>query len=374
MNTPHLRTAEETNAEPWNGSPPSAATDPGTASVPPTGNTGGKLWTHTDPDTGERFLIRPKGHRLAEFDLIPLPAQGVHAYSAITDYLNCTFRFDESNGALQRLFHELFDLLGPKFAPAVDRKKTFHFYARSFRLGDSGAILGIGGQESTVLVSLPGEACTLVCDWAPIVQYFRDYRNARITRWDGAVDDYLGIHSVDSCLDLYKANAFTTGGNRPKCSQKGNWFEPDGSGRSFYVGVRENGKMLRVYEKGMELGARWHPWVRWEIELHNKSRVVPWEVLLNPGGYFVGAYPRALKWVQDEMSRIATIQKQRTLTYLHLTGCLTHAYGRLVDMMLQVEGSADAVVERIRKPGIPKRLQHAFAQSPADYIAPEGES
>jgi len=74
------------------------------------------------------------------------------------------------------------------------------------------------------------------------------------------------------------------------------------------------------------------------------------------------------------MSRIATIQKQRTLTYEHLTDCLTHSYGRLVNMMLQVEGSAEAVIEKIRKPGIPNRLQHAFVQSPADYIVPEGES
>ena len=37
-----------------------------------------------------------------------------------------------------------------------------------------------------------------------------------------------------------------------------------------------------------------HPWVRWELSLGNKGRVIPWDVLLEPGRYVVGAYPKAL--------------------------------------------------------------------------------
>lgn len=37
----------------------------------------------------------------------------------------------------------------------------------------------------------------------------------------------------------------------PECDQAGNLINPNGDGRTFYVGKRKNGKMLRVYEKGM---------------------------------------------------------------------------------------------------------------------------
>lgn len=106
---------------------------------------------------------------------------------------------------------------------------------------------------------------------------------------------------------MYDEGLFNCGGNQPGCEQRGNWRKPNGKGRTLYVGNRENGKMARIYEKGMQLGAPGHPWVRWEVELHNTDRVIPWEVLLEPGKFLAGTYPNALGWVQDEM--------QRTLEY-----------------------------------------------------------
>jgi phage replication initiation protein len=94
---------------------------------------------------------------------------------------------------------------------------------------------------------------------------------------------------------------------------RGNWLFPDGSGLSFYVGSRTSGKLLRVYEKGKQLGGAaselFPDWVRSELELHNEGRVIPLGILINPGPYLAGAYP-ALAWVDDEQSRIATKQKR----------------------------------------------------------------
>lgn len=73
-----------------------------------------------------------------------------------------------------------------------------------------------------------------------------------------AVDDVEGVHTVDMSVELYLSGAFGSGGRRPSCHQNGNWIDPDGTGRTFYVGKRENGKLLRVYEKGMQLGIPWH--------------------------------------------------------------------------------------------------------------------
>ncbi|MGB7480035.1 MAG: replication initiation factor domain-containing protein [Burkholderiaceae bacterium] len=362
------------------GSAPQARTDgsaparrpPAPQAPPPTVNKGGKIgkstYTYIDPETGEIHLICPTGQAPGACTLIPISSNGLHPYAAITDYLNCTFKFDPEEESFAGLFQELFDLLGEKFAPAVDRQRGLHKYQRSFQLGESTGILCIGGQAGTVLVSLPGTACSLIQDWAAVVDYFANRRRARITRWDGAVDDYSGSHSVDWAVEQYLAGAFGSGGNKPTCGNAGNWTDPDGKGRTFYVGKRKNGKMIRVYEKGQQLGALWHPWVRWEVELHNKDRVVPWEVLLDPARYFVGSYPHLLTWVQEEMTLIRTIQKQMRIGYDHLTSYAALAYGPLLNVMLEVEGSPEAVLEKLRRDGTPRRLQHPCIDKPSDLI------
>lgn len=287
----------------------------------------------------------------------PIPSPNAVGAAAITDFLNCTFPFRTSPQSLATLFADLAEVLGPQFGQVVDRGKGMNGYERSFDLGDDGAKFCCVGQRNTGLLMLPGDACHTIPDWTALIRLLRDRYGARITRWDGAVDDFTGEHSVDSAAELYLAGAFTCGGNRPSCSQIGNWIAPDGSGRTFYVGKRKNGKMLRIYEKGMQCGIPWHPWVRWELELHNVDRVVPWEVLLDPGKYVAGGYPSALGWIQEEMSRIKTIRNEMQLSYDHLIDCGSKAYGPLVNVMMEVEGSAEKVVERLRRDRIPKRLQ-----------------
>ena len=118
--------------------------------------------------------------------------------------------------------------------------------------------------------------------------------------------------------------------------------------------------MLRVYEKGMQLGGQWHPWVRWEVELHNKDRIIPWEVLLELGRFCVGCYPNALAWAQFEMSKIRTLQKQSKISYDHLIAYAAVAYGPLLNVMMEVKGSADAVLKKLHRAGTLRRLIHPF--------------
>ena len=278
----------------------------------------------------------------------------VPSYAAITDYLNCTFQINQSQ--IPAFFQALFTCLGDQFSPAIERKKGLHGWDRSFSLGRSKALFAVGGQNGTGFLTLPGEACHVVPDWEAMTKWLRDALNARITRWDGAVDDHQGIHSVDDAVQLFILGKFNTGGNSPTCNQRGNWIRPDGSGRTFYIGKRQNGKMARIYEKGMQLGEKWHPWVRWEVELHNIDRVIPWDVLLEPGKYVAGSYPKALDWIQDEMLRIKTIRETSRISYDHLTYYAGVAYGKLIDVMLKIEGSETEVIDKLRRPGIPSRL------------------
>lgn len=185
---------------------------------------------------------------------------------------------------------------------------------------------------------------------------FHDILNARITRWDGAVDVFDGIPSVDDAVNFYQAELFNAGGNKPSCRQNGNWIEPDGSGRTFYVGRRKNGKMMRIYEKGKQLGDPNSSWVRWELELRNKDRVIPWNVILEPGKYVAAAYP-CTAWINDVQERIKTQKKTAKISYEHLIRYARQAYGSLIHVMLEVEGSPEKVIERLKRTGIPARLK-----------------
>lgn len=100
-----------------------------------------------------------------------------------------------------------------------------------------------------------------------------------------------GEYTVEQADQWYDDGLFTSSGRAPSHEHRGNWRNPTGKGRSLYVGLRRNGKLCRVYEKGMEQGDESSPWVRFEVEVRNNKRVIPLDVLLDPSGYFVGAYP-----------------------------------------------------------------------------------
>ena len=327
----------------------------------------GKSWFGVDPETGEKILAVPRGHR-GEFFFIPVPDERAHPHSAITDWLNFTFPFKPSKDRLGEFFPRLFGALSKKFSPAVERPLGKHAYERSYQLGETKALFACGGNRDTALVSLNGDACALVHDWAAAMEFGERELRGRITRWDGAVDDYLGKHSVDGAISLYTEGLFGAGGRLPKLRQYGNWLSPDGSGRSVEIGNRKNGKRLLVYEKSMQLGAKFHPWTRWELSLGNHNREIPWSVLLQPGQYVAGAYPKALAWVREEMSRIATLQKQTQISYEHGVKHGSLQVGRLINVMLQVEGSPERVVEMLIRPGHPRRLQHPAVENPEGWI------
>lgn len=306
-----------------------------------------------NPEGGESHELLSIGGK-AFVIATPLPKLDGQPYAAITDYLNCSFPF--MNGDLPSLFCDFIDCLGDQFSGIKDRNKGFNGWDNSFQLGSSSTILAYGGQNDTACISIPGSACHMVPSWQNLIYLLRDKHKGKITRWDGAVDDFEGVHSVDDAVAMYKAGMFNTGGRNPECSQGGNWIEPNGSGRTFYVGTRENGKMGRIYEKGMQLGEKWSPWVRWEVEMHSDNRVIPWEVLLEPGKYVAGAYPKATGWISKEMQRIRTVQKTAEISYDYSTRCASIAYGKLLNVMMEVEGSAEKVIEKLIRDGIPKRL------------------
>lgn len=278
-----------------------------------------------------------------------------HPYAAFTDFLTVTFPFTEADGGVNRFFLGLCQAVGIALGMMVERRSGLHGFRKSFAFQHHGALFAYGGQNGRAMLSLPGEACAVVRDWAALAHYLGETLGGRITRWDGAVDDYFGERSVDDAVRWYLDDGFTAGGNRPACKQEGNWLTLDTKGRTFYVGRRKNGKLFRAYEKGKQLGDALSRWVRFELELHNKDREIPFDVLLRPGHYVAGSYP-CMRWVSKEASRIRTIQNQRRISYATSVHWARISVGQLVNTMAEVEGSPEAVIDLLRRPGTPTRL------------------
>lgn len=313
-------------------------------------NTNTVVTDETEGELRELFNVNGKAVLIST----PLPKVDGEPYAAITDFVNFTFPFKDRQ--FDDVLYSIIECLGSQFSPIKSLNKGLHGWDNSIQLGETKTLFGYGGQNNTAFLSIPGESCHMVPSWHQLVLLIRDKFDGKITRWDGAVDDYEGKYSVDLAVEYYLAGKFNSGGKMPSCNQKGNWLIPDGSGRTFYVGKSENGKMMRVYEKGMQLGAKWHPWVRWEIELHSVDRVIPFDVLLEPGKYVAGSYPKATGWIQEDMSRIKTVQNTASISYEFMTACTANSYGKHLNVMLEIEGSAEKVLEKLKRDGVPKRL------------------
>ena len=208
---------------------------------------------------------------------------------------------------------------------------------------------------------LTGAGCACVSDWSCLVADAPAYF-AKITRHDVAVDDLQGEHSVEFARRLWDEGAFALSGRPPS-------FEyiqtSHNAGDTFYVGKRESGKQLRVYEKGKQLagkGLEVSPdslsWVRWEVELRAKDRRIPFDSLLYPAAYLKGAYPDALAWVSGVGVMLSTLVEKSLLSLDRMIGFAKRQVGRLVRYCVDHGLSADSIVDAvIASPGrYPLRL------------------
>lgn len=242
------------------------------------------------------------------------------------DWLNFTFHETTAHGlgrGVQISDDDIIRVLSQKlhniFGFGVTRacEKGRNFYARSWELGDGLGFICHGGQRNTVLVMLNGTGLTAAADgWEMRLHKFltETAQSPRITRVDIAHDCFQGEYTVDRAKADWESGAFklAKSPSNPDCEMRGNWLKINGKGRSFYVGQRTSGKYLRVYEKGMQLGAPDSPWVRVEVEVKSVDRVIPFDVILNPGAYLAGAYP-ALEWISEAQERIVTLRKTKQI-------------------------------------------------------------
>lgn len=240
------------------------------------------------------------------------------------------------------------------------RVKGANYYKASYDLGENlGALVCIGGQRNTILVSMSGKSLAAakpgweqrLHDWLTTVAI-----QPRITRADLAHDVLDGsYYSVDMAFQDYVSDGYTCGGRRPSCEMRGNWLHPDGCGRTLYVGKRKNGKFIRTYEKGRELGDKSSNWVRVEVEYKSVDRLIPFDVLLKAGEYLAAAAP-ALAHLSKKQSRIETMQKSVEVAYQASCDAIQHQWGRYIWTICKIEGSVEKAFEKLAREGVPPRL------------------
>ncbi|MCW5571744.1 MAG: replication initiation factor domain-containing protein [Steroidobacteraceae bacterium] len=217
-------------------------------------------------------------------------------------------------------------------------------------------MLAHGGkaQKETLHVELNAHACARISDWNA-VRLWGDVYGANITRIDVAHDDFSGaVVNIARAMQWWQEGAFNSNGRPPRSEL----IDDLGSnrGKTLYVGRRGSGKLLRVYEKGKQLGDPASPWVRAEVELRNKGRIVPWDTVRAPGRYLAGAYP-ALGILSGEQSRIRTVRRAVEISYAAMVKTLRMQGGKSLNVMCAVnEGDAEAVLSQVVREGAPKRL------------------
>ncbi len=228
--------------------------------------------------------------------------------------------------------------------------------------------LAFGGesQNGRWMLSLTGTGCGFVRDWDGMADFLESL-DAKITRLDLAVDFLSGEHTVDEAVSLYDFGGFSLGKNKPSSRIDGDWLNGV-AGRTLYVGKAQNGKMLRVYEKGRQLGDPESEWVRFEVQLGSRDRVIPFEAMCERDEFFAGCYPALAAMLEQEGTAIPTMQAKARTTLAHLWHHLKRCYGKTIDALVTHTGAPYAeLIEEVRVIGLPARLDHSSAAAGVEW-------
>ena len=266
------------------------------------------------------------------------------------DYLS----FTVAGGDVGAIVLEAQAFLG---VPVVeDRGRGLFGYRSSVDLGGYG-IVAYGGeaQRGTIFVSITGEGCRRIADLGR-VRTWAESLGARITRLDIAADDFDSVAvDIPRAIAAWRDGLFKVGGRPPKARCIDDFGS--GEGRTLYVGSRQGGKLCRVYEKGKQLGDTESAWIRAEVELHAKDRVIPWEAVTEPTKFLAGSFPY-FQFLSLVAERIRTIKKATAITIEAVARWVKLAAGKSINVLLQhFEGDVCELVFSVRRDGIPRRLK-----------------
>lgn len=294
------------------------------------------------------------------------PQAGSQELASAVDWLTVTFLPEPDEVVDRNVAAWLLPLLGGAGGESVN---GFHQYANGLRFWHvhEGTQINLGRLDwggdrrgGRARLELTGHGCSRVVDWDLLRAQLESLSAATLTRVDLAVDVLDGALGVDDAVQWYRSGEFNMGGRPPRHSLVGDWLdESHPHGRTLEVGRRANGKMLRAYEKGRQLGDSLSPWVRFEVELRNNDRALPFDMLTECDRYFVGAYRCLERLLPVAGERIATHQKEGEIALEVLSGHARVGYGQVLHVLRAQGLSFEDVFAEISRPGVPKRLERA---------------
>ncbi len=233
-------------------------------------------------------------------------------------------------------------MFGERYTEIEYTGKGANFYRYAYRIGDYNQPLGLiclgHAKSDTVLIMLYGAGCHCMPDcWEGMLYGYLTQLtiNPRITRVDLALDDFDGLYSSAQLADEADTHdKFCLTNKKPQVQHLGDWKRHTGKGRTLQVGTREGGKLYRGYEKGKQLGDSESFWFRHEVELSNKNRLIPLEVLTNPTSVFKGCYPYCAELlelagnVNVKKTRIELIKKESKISFDKSKQIVKHQFGK----------------------------------------------
>lgn len=247
-------------------------------------------------------------------------------------------------------------------------------YKISYHMGtdtENYGFFALGGkrQNETVCLNLTGTGLTAALDgWeSRLYDFIKNYApTAKITRCDLAHDFLDGQYTPDMALKDWENGAYTSRHTKPiaECVG-GDWLHYLGTGKTLYIGSRKNSsRFVRVYEKGKQLGDSESPWVRVELELHNRDIVIPHEILIDAGQYMTGAFPafESLFFSYDQTpEKFERVKKQKDVSAEHCIKYGSMQVSGVVNLLQRMGLDDSAIVETLKngKNKMPKRLNPA---------------
>jgi phage replication initiation protein len=178
--------------------------------------------------------------------------------------------------------------------------------------------------------------------------------DGRLTRVDVAYDDFKGLNTYQSAVQMWKDGIFNQHGQ--KASIEDRYDHGSGNGSTVYIGSSTSEKILCVYEKGKQLKDKESPWVRWEVRFKASSRKpISLDILRDPAAYYRGAYP-AFTFIQACMLRFEASQIKDVACMKSVLRHAKRMYGKTFNFLChyyQDDKKLGQFIQNLSRPTLP---------------------
>lgn len=309
------------------------------------------------------LVSAPALHEIAFIDWISFSFK---RYTFVDSYIGLQDQYI-NQACIEAMGEKLEHMFG--FKIGQKRKNGKNFYSECYEIVNHESVgvgdLCIGGQNNTMLVMLSGQGC-LMGDYGwqeRLNEFLISAVSAKITRLDLAHDDYDGIYlDIDDMNERETNGEFYFFGKPARVTWHGDWkyLDRDKLGRTLQIGCRTSDKLLRIYEKGKQLGDKNSNWVRVEVELKAKHTHIPFDAIIKPSDYFINLYPcfkTLFQYDDQEQCRIEYVKRTTSILIEKGIDIFRHQFGKWLGFFRQWYGDDEACINALSHEfSVPKRF------------------